>query len=222
MHFQTIDPSKNYTKDFSKVNIDRNTLDYKDIIIWSKVFLLNKSFSTFSGDTNSRAILFPMEKVYEAYVGQKMKHVLGEINCEISLQDRGYYLFEEIFSLRPDIVVTREDGHKIIMDTKWKRLINDEGKNYGISQSDMYQMYAYSKKYKTSDIWLLYPKTEEVKGLDNIIFKSLEVDGNYVNDVNVSIFFVDLNNIDFSLGQLRDKIGCYSKVNTAMMSISIT
>jgi 5-methylcytosine-specific restriction enzyme subunit McrC len=205
--FEMVDASTNYVKDFSEVVIDRNTKDYEDIMIWSKVFLMNKSFSTFTGDTNSRALLFPMEKVYEAYVAQNMKRVLGEIDWDVSTQDRGYYLFEEnnrnIFALRPDIVVTREDGHQIIMDTKWKRLINDGGKNYGISQADMYQMFAYSKKYNTPDIWLLYPKTEEIALHEDITFKSYEVDGSYVN---VSLFFVDVTDIEMSLKKLRSKL----------------
>lgn len=93
--FEMVDISTNYVEDFSKVIIDRNTKDYEDIMIWSKVFLMNKSFSTFTGNTYSRALLFPMEKVYEAYVAQNMRQVLGEINWDVSTQDRGYYLFEE-------------------------------------------------------------------------------------------------------------------------------
>lgn len=42
-----------------------------------KVFLMNKSFTTFSGSTASRALLFPMESVYESYVAQQMKKVMS-------------------------------------------------------------------------------------------------------------------------------------------------
>ena len=151
-NFELVEPSMNYVKDFSKVIIDRNTKDYEEILVWSRVFLMNKSFSTFSGDTNARALLFPMEKVYEAYVARNMDMVFGEYGWEVSVQDRGYYLFEEdyrqIFALRPDLVVTRPNGQKIIMDTKWKRLNSNQDANYGISQADMYQMFAYSKKYQ--------------------------------------------------------------------------
>lgn len=204
--FEMVTPSTNYAKDFTNVVIDRNTKDYEDIMIWCKVFLMNKSFSTFSGDTNARALLFPMEKVFEAYVAQNIRKVFGEINWDVSTQDRGYYLFKEnnrnIFSLRPDIVVTRKDGHRIIMDTKWKRLVNDSGKNYGISQGDMYQMFAYSKKYDTPDIWLLYPKTEEMSGHDDIVFESTDANGSCVK---VSLFFVDLTDIETSLIELRNR-----------------
>ena len=58
------------------------------------------------------------------------------------------------------------------MDTKWKRLVNNSNKNYGISQADMYQMYAYAKKYGTSDIWLLYPRSEQFTDEIDINFKS--------------------------------------------------
>ena len=34
----------------------------------------------------------------------------------------------------------------IILDIKWKNLINNKYKNFGISRADMYQMYAYAKK----------------------------------------------------------------------------
>ena len=71
--FEMIDASINYTTDFSKVKIDRNNRDYEIIMQWSKVFLLNKSFTTFSGNNNSRAFLFSMEKVYESYVAKHLK-----------------------------------------------------------------------------------------------------------------------------------------------------
>lgn len=204
--FELVEPSTNYVKDFSQVVIDRNTKDYEDIMTWSKVFLTNKSFSTFSGETNARALLFPMEKVYESYVAQNMTMVFGEHGWDVTAQDRGYYLFEEeyrqIFALRPDIVVTKSDGHKIIMDTKWKRLNSNREANYGISQGDMYQMFAYAKKYQTSDIWLLYPITEEMKKAKDIVFKSYGPDG----EVTVSVFFVNVVDIEGSLEELRKKL----------------
>ena len=199
--FEMIDASINYTTDFSKVKIDRNNRDYEIIMQWSKVFLLNKSFTTFSGNNNSRALLFSMEKVYESYVAKHLKKILGEDGWNVSSQDRGYYLFTKPrlqFALIPDIVCKRGE-RTIIMDTKWKKLVNNERINYGISQSDMYQMYAYSKKYKASEIWLLYPLNDEMKEHSEISFNS--GDGTTVN-----IYFVDLENIQSSLEVLRDKI----------------
>lgn len=199
--FELVESSTNYQKDFSKVVIDRNTKDYEMLMQWSKVFLMNKSFTTFSGSTTSRALLFPMESVYESYVSQQMKKVFRPDGWDISTQDKGHYLFmnpRKQFALRPDIVLTKDD-HTIILDTKWKNLINNEKKNYGISQSDMYQMYAYSKKYKTSEIWLLYPINDEMRNSKPIKFDS--EDGTTVN-----LFFVDVANIEDSLLVLKNDI----------------
>lgn len=83
-----VDASVNYTKDFSQVVINRNTKDYEMLMQWSKVFLMNKSFTTFSGSTTSRALLFPMESIYESYVAQQIKKVMSPEGWEVSCQDR--------------------------------------------------------------------------------------------------------------------------------------
>lgn len=108
--FEMVDASVNYTKDFSQVVINRNTKDYEVLMQWSKVFLMNKSFTTFSGSTTSRALLFPMESIYESYVAQQMKKVMSPEGWDVSYQDRGQYLFVEPrrqFALRPDIVMKK-------------------------------------------------------------------------------------------------------------------
>ncbi len=198
-YFEMVNKSHNWAKDFARVVIDRNTKDYENLMRWSKVFLLNKSFSTFSGETSARALLFPMEKVFESYIGRNLKKLLLGTDWEISLQDKGYYLFDNQFALRPDIVMSASDGRKIIIDTKWKLLDNNPKKNYGISQTDMYQMYAYAKKYRSSEIWLLYPMSNGLN-YDNIIEYKSE-DG-----VVVRIFFVDVKCVQDSLDLLINSI----------------
>ena len=196
--FEMVEPSVNYTKDFSEVKIDRSTKDYEMLMKWSKVFLLNKSFTAFSGTTTSRALLFPMESVFESYVAREIKRILTPEGWEVSCQDKGHYLFTEPrkqFALHPDIVCTR-GNRTVIMDTKWKRLTDNERSNYGISQIDMYQMYAYSKKYETPEIWLLYPMNDEMRGHSEIKFDS--GDGTVVR-----LHFVDVANIEQSLNELK-------------------
>lgn len=198
--FELVDQSLNYDKDFSSVRNDRSTKDYENIIPWSRVFLKNKSFSTFTGSNHSRALLFPMEKIYEGYVAHWVKKIMVPCGWHVSTQDKGYYLFNEPrkqFSLIPDIVL-QKDNRKIIMDTKWKRLSNKE-KNYGIATDDMYQMYAYSKKYNNAEIWLLYPVNDEMRNHERITFKSED-------NVVVNVFFVDVANIEDSINELRERI----------------
>lgn len=206
--FELVESSINYDKDFSKIVTDRSTKEYEMLIKWSRVFLKNKSFTTFSGTESARALMFPMEKVFEAYVAKFMKKVFSRIGWEVSAQDKGHYLFNSLngenhkrFALRPDLVVTKNDENKsvIILDTKWKSLVNDKGSNYGISQADMYQMYAYSKKYGTSEIWLLYPVNDAMRDCGTIKFDS--GDG-----VTVSLFFVDVANIEKSMDDLLGRL----------------
>lgn len=155
----------------------------------------------FSGKTSARAMLFPMETVYESYIARQMQKAFCPDGWAVSVQDKKHCLFTEPrkqFALRPDIVLTRE--HRIIvMDTKWKRLSNDENRNYGISQRDMYQMYAYSKKYGTSEIWLLYPTNSEMKYHQDICFNS--GDG-----TKVSVYFTDVEHIEESVQKLKEKL----------------
>lgn len=196
--FESVSPSTNYQGDFSKAVVDRLTQEYEIILHWSKVFLLDKSFTTFSGTSKARALLFPMEKVFEAYVAQELKKVVWDLNWVVYTQDTGKLLFDDPprFALRPDIVISRDDGTIILLDTKWKRLENKPGRDYGISQSDMYQMYAYSKKYKTSEIWLLYPLNSEMRDCPEIKYRTDD-------DVIVRLFFVDVANIEKSLEKLK-------------------
>lgn len=166
---------------------------------------MNKSFTTFSGSTVSRALLFPMESVYESYVAQQMKKVMEPEGWNVSSQDKGHYLFTEPrcqFALRPDIVMKKEN-RIVILDTKWKSLVDNERVNYGISQADMYQMYAYSMKYKTSEIWLLYPVNDEMRNHEPIGFKSKD---EIIGEITVNLHFVNVDKIEESLQELKNKL----------------
>lgn len=201
-YFETVDVSYNIDADFSIFSFDRTNRDYETLLQWSKVYLKHKSFTTFSGQSKSKALLFQMDKLFESYVAKLMKEEMADTDYEVSTQDRGYYLFDtpEKFKLRPDIVVSKDESN-IILDTKWKNLCNREKDNYGISQADMYQMYAYSKKYKNApEIWLIYPLNKEMKSLkENLSFSSND-------NVKVNVFFIDLVSPKDSIEELVNKM----------------
>ena len=187
-YFSEVDTSTNYKADFAKYVPDRNMKDYDTALLWSKIFLMGKSFTSFAGSEVAVALLFPMETLFESYIATLLKKELGNGEYAVSTQEKRYYLFDEPnkkFLIKPDIVITQKEKAKIfIMDTKWKIL--SEGKpNYGISQVDMYQMYAYQKKYKAENVTLLYPKTEMVTNVDKLEFHS--EDG-----ATVKVKFIDL------------------------------
>ena len=61
------------------------------------------------------------------------------------------------FRLKPDIVIRRGREVLAVADTKWKLLSDDPGRNCGMAQADMYQMYAYQKRYGAARALLIYP-----------------------------------------------------------------
>ena len=201
LQFDGVSASIQYDVDFSKIVISRNTKLYENLMNWSKVFLKEKSFVTFTGAKDARALLFPMETVFESYVGQEIQKFFKKEGWNVSLQDHGKYLFTDPcnkFALRPDIVMRKED--KIfILDTKWKILIDNKRKNYGITQSDMYQMYAYGKKYQCEHIILLYPLNYEMADKSSIAFHS--GDG-----ITVEVIFVHLSDMKLTMREIENSI----------------
>jgi len=195
--FDEVEPSSNYKKDYLKFSPDRNMKDYSTALLWCRVFLMGKSFTSFSGSNLAFALLFPMEKLFESYIETQMRKVLDSTKYKLSAQDRSYHLFtlpSKKFLIKPDIVVKRKvDDAVFICDTKWK-ILSDTKANHGISQSDMYQMYAYQKKYGAKHITLIYPLTDKVEEKD-IYFDS--TDGTIVK-----VRFVDLLDIKNSLEEI--------------------
>lgn len=192
--FDGVEPSTDCEADFSKCVAGRSMSHYEKALSWCKVFLRGNSFTAFAGSEVAVALLFPMEKVFESYVAAKLRRHLP-CNVELRTQDTRYSLFDrptKAFSLRPDIVL--DDGRStIVMDTKWK-LLSENMRNYGIAQSDMYQMYAYSKKYNAQKIVLLYPQLDNLQGTDISFYSD---DG-----VNVEVSFIDLLHSDASVQAL--------------------
>ena len=199
--FAEVDPSNDYRGDFAKYVPERNLKDYSTALMWSRVFLMGKSFTSFVGSEVALALLFPMETLFESYVAALLKKHLMPLGYYVSAQDKSYYLFDEPkrFAMRPDIVIRRKaDGAIFIMDTKWK-LLADNKPNYGISQTDMYQMYAYQKKYGAETVTLLYPRTDRLSTEESIGYQSQD-------GVVVHVRFVDLFDRKRSLDLLEKTI----------------
>ena len=161
--FDEIKISHNIKIDFEKIKLNRQMKDYEQVLLWCKTFLLENSFSPYKGNDIAFALLFDMNLLFESYVYDYLKRKGGFEN--IKNQDKKHHLAYENekgkFALKPDIVV--DDG-KIIIDTKWK-ILSESKSNQGISQSDMYQLYAYGKKYKNCEnLYLIYPKDEVIDG----------------------------------------------------------
>ncbi|CAH1222726.1 hypothetical protein PAECIP111892_05189 [Paenibacillus auburnensis] len=198
--FESVEFSTDYTQDFAKITDDRNMRQYTTILKWCRVFLNRNSFTPFIGGGVAYALLFPMEKVFESYIAAQLKKLLSPSKYTLMTQHRLHHLYDEPerrFLLKPDIVVISE-GRTVILDTKWKMLLPDG--DHGISQSDMYQAYAYHKKYNAETVILIYPWTTAMaETKDPIVYRS--------NDgVTVQVFFVDLSMECGGVAELRGLI----------------
>lgn len=136
------------------VRLDRTNTAFHRLYSLARALLGGDWQSTTMGDRGGFGLLFPMNDLFEAYVGRTMKAAIAP--RRVHLQDTGNYALEgdheRVFALRPDIVV---DGD-IVIDTKWKRL-NPTETALGVSQADVYQMLAYARAYRARRLVLLYP-----------------------------------------------------------------
>jgi 5-methylcytosine-specific restriction enzyme subunit McrC len=144
--------------------MSRLFLRYEPALRWAEVLLAGQAFGVQRGQTASMSLLFPMERVFEDYVAYGIRTYWPGSDL-VTVQESSAHLVDEHagmprFRLRPDILI-RTPGRTMVMDTKWKQLTGHEsGGNYGIEQSDLYQLYAYGKKYAADDLFLIYPANE--------------------------------------------------------------
>lgn len=151
-YFDSVEASKNYSKDFAAISIDRTNREYQTVMNWTKIFLRGESFMPFIGKSAALALLFDMNKLFEAYVAEHIKKYFSdEFTVKIQAQEK--YLFDEPreCKLKPDIIL-ENSAEKFILDTKWK---------FEIIPGDMYQMFAYAKKYGAKKIFILCPPQVE-------------------------------------------------------------
>jgi 5-methylcytosine-specific restriction enzyme subunit McrC len=159
---EDVSPSNQTEVDFKRLSIaDRRYNRYAQALQWAKVLLRQQSWATAGKDVND-SLLFPTERLFESYVARGMKRYLT--NYEVSYQDDLHFLIDDHsgkrrFRLRPDLVV-RNKNKTIILDMKWK-WIEPTAPNYGIDQSDLYQLYAYGRKYNADALFLVYPAHED-------------------------------------------------------------
>lgn len=194
--FSDVEFSKNYADDLAKIVPDRNTRDYKTALSMSRLFLNGSSATAYMGSDVTVSLLYPMEMLYERYIAELVKSSPKIGGFAFSAQVDDKYLFDKIdekyvtkdresnltltkFKLRPDIVLEK-DGRTVIIDTKWK-LLNSNKKNLGISEDDMYQMYAYGRRFSAESVTLLYPKTRNVNETVDYISAEMKIKVRFVD-----------------------------------------
>ncbi|HED2158122.1 5-methylcytosine restriction system component [Klebsiella variicola] len=143
---------------------------YRAIKPWCQLILeqMNPDFQF--GSHQGISLLFPMEKLYEGWVGCGLAGALHH-DYQLIEQTKSQYLLEHVpvgekssqrwFLLKPDFLIT--GGQTVVLDAKWKLLdsrADDSQRKYEISQPDLYQMFAYGQKYLRGkgNMMLIYPR----------------------------------------------------------------
>lgn len=167
--FSDILLSSNVKKDLSSVKLDRGMKYYEIPLEWTKLILDGFSPLTMKGSSYAFSLLFPLESVFESYVASVLLTLLPEnMRLDTQLKTKSLAVFNKrkFFELRPDLFITNKHSSNIILDTKWKLIdsTKDNGTDkFGLSQSDLYQMFAYGHKYLNGngELFLIYPSHDD-------------------------------------------------------------
>ena len=183
------------------VSLDRTNAAFHQVYRMARLFLSGDWQSTIGGRAYGFALVFPMNDLFEAYIGRKLHQALAP--TRVRLQDRKHYALRHsaggggAFALRPDIVVETANG-TVVIDTKWKRLDPNNGANHGVSQSDVYQMLAYAHAYDAHRLILIYPWERNLESL-GVVQRWTVAASNKVLEAGA----VDVGNPSSVINQLR-------------------
>ncbi len=183
------------------VRLDRTNTAFHDLYRMACLFLDDEWQSTKSGAADGFALLFPMNKLFEKFVGRCLKRALAP--GAVRLQPGGRHAITDadgdtLFAIRPDAVFDAPD-RTIVFDTKWKNLKPDK-KELGVEQGDVYQMLAYARAWGATRVILLYPWRKETSDKNGPLRQWTVAHSNCALDIAT----VDVGAPDKVVATLRD------------------
>lgn len=162
MHFDGIRDVPITLQSFNSLTSDRINQRFQPVLEQCRLFIAAIKPDVLAGSTPLFSLLFDMNWLFEAWVAEKLKPWAHQQGWHLRTQGpRRYLAIREgdspQFQLIPDIVfVDDNEVPKLIADTKWK-LLNENDRKLGVSNSDIYQLYAYAGRYEVPHLQLIYP-----------------------------------------------------------------
>lgn len=143
---------------------DRLMAHYREVRPLCELILSGQSPLALAGDWRSPSMMFPMERLFERYVGACLARQFAP-EWQVGGAASEYLCSHgeaNWFNLIPDFLLRRGDELRVL-DTKWKVLdatASDAREKYGLKQSDFYQMFAYGQRYLggVGQMALVYPQ----------------------------------------------------------------
>ena len=136
------------------VALDRTNTAFHDLHRLAVLFLRGDWQQTATGRASGFSLLFPMNDLFEEFVGRSLQKALGADRVRLQHQRRA--LNSPHYLLRPDMVVDVDGQPVVVLDTKWKRLGD------GPKREDVNQMLVYGQAYGAERVILVYPWHEAV------------------------------------------------------------
>lgn len=168
MRFDLISDSSVNSSSLDSLNFDRLTERYEPIFDQCGYFLKGFYPDVRAGKEPCLSVLFNMNRLFEEYVGAELRKEAGKLGFRLREQGpRKYFATRQdsgnpVFRMAPDFsFLNKQDRAAGIADAKWK-ILNEEEKNLGITQADMYQMGSYASRYRVKRLALVYPMQKKL------------------------------------------------------------
>jgi 5-methylcytosine-specific restriction enzyme subunit McrC len=175
---------------FNQIQQDRKTARYAQVLLISKMLLLNYRPDITGGTNNVLALLFDMNKLWEEYVYRQ----LVKLNPSWDISRQHVVDFwapgkQPAKTLRPDLVIHNHEKGCMVIDTKWKMVEDDYP-----ADDDLQQMFAYAHYVPARNLILLYPseakKSTKGKYIQEHVFSNPDKGTSF--SVNCSLLKVPL------------------------------
>ena len=163
--FADVPESINIRSDWDAHHIDRSMPLYRPVMQWIRLFLFDEGLTAYSGKHKNLSLLFPMEEVFEDFVTHAFRRHQKKYEVKAQGPEKDMAVEgQKVYKMKPDIVLMKDNNIRFVLDAKWKKL---DGKGvdskHQIAQSDLYQIYAYSKCYECKTVMLVYPQNQHFK-----------------------------------------------------------
>lgn len=140
-----------------KIKLSRNQELFKKPFNLAKMFVEKTSVDLSKNKFENITLIWDMNKLFEEFVFEIMKKYEAELGCKLTAQRGKKLLVGDTSKKRNtfvDIMIEKNDGEKIILDTKYKKFLSSDD----FSNADVFQVSTYCLLHKAKHAILLYPK----------------------------------------------------------------
>jgi 5-methylcytosine-specific restriction enzyme subunit McrC len=164
-HFLNISTIQSFNSLFERLTYNRKNESYSRAHTLSRLILNSLRPDLFSGKHPLVGMMFDMNKLWEEYLYRILDNEIRKNYTSWKIEYNQKINFWQCKShknrnkeIKPDIVITTDEGKKIVLDAKWKIPSNNTP-----SSTDLMQLFAYSMVTGASKSYLIFPQPEKKK-----------------------------------------------------------